>query len=92
MALGGCAVFAVSAFMFDWTGADEAVPVRVTRSAASTMPGAALGANLPERIGELLAQQYGTVCQTPEGSICTVAPQAINSRCQCGQTYGLIVR
>lgn len=39
-----------------------------------------------------LAQPRGTVCETPDGRICTVAPQPLNSRCQCGQSYGRIVR
>lgn len=39
-----------------------------------------------------LAQQFGTVCQTPQGAVCTIAPQPINSRCVCGQDYGVVVR
>jgi hypothetical protein len=38
------------------------------------------------------AQAPGTICETPNGKVCTVAPAPINSRCQCSGTYGRIVR
>ena len=38
------------------------------------------------------AQAPGTVCETPNGSVCTVPPAPINSRCQCSGSYGVIVR
>jgi hypothetical protein len=41
---------------------------------------------------ERLAQQLGTVCQTPQGIVCTVAPQPVNSRCDCQGSYGIVVR
>jgi hypothetical protein len=68
------------------TGHQPAVPAPVVRQSADPAH-----VDSPTR-GLQLSQQYGTVCQTPQGSVCTVAPQPINSSCQCGGTYGLIVR
>jgi hypothetical protein len=40
---------------------------------------------------EFAQQTFGTLCETPDGA-CTVSPQPINSPCQCGSSYGRIVR
>ena len=85
MTFGGCAVLAAGAFAFS-----EKDPA--TRGQVPTVQSVAPA--YPERAGVRLrlAQQYGTVCQTPQGSVCTVAPQPMNSRCECSGTFGLIVR
>jgi hypothetical protein len=85
MTLGGCAALVLSVFAITELGPEPAARAPLRQS---VIPGHEESAEPRLR----LAQQYGTVCQTPQGSVCTVAPQPINSRCECGGTYGLIVR
>lgn len=42
------------------------------------------------RIGLLLAQVLGTVCETPDAE-CEVAEAPVGSICQCGSTPGEVV-
>jgi hypothetical protein len=85
MALGGSAALVVGVLAIADMGPEAPTPAALPQSIA---PGYVESVEPRLR----LAQQYGTVCQTPQGSVCTVAPQAMNSRCECGGTFGLIVR
>jgi hypothetical protein len=93
MTLGGCVALAVSVLAFVELGPEGSAPPPLRQSAATGfLPSAAPATSPGEGARLRLAQQYGTVCQTPQGSVCTVAPQPINSSCLCGGSYGLIVR
>lgn len=77
----------------DLPAAAEAVPTAARPVAAS--PGTGLsGAAAPspgERLGDVVGQSVGTVCETPEGE-CLVGQAPINSYCECGGSAGRVVR
>lgn len=93
MTLGGCAALAVGvlAIGIDQQGAPEA-GTHVQPEAASPLQSTVPEHPWPSPSLRLAQPQYGTVCQTPGGNICTVNPVPINSRCDCGGTYGVVVR
>lgn len=85
MTLGGCAALAAGVLVFADFETEGPAPAALRQSAAPNY-------SQPAEPRLRLAQQYGTVCQTPQGAVCTVAPAPMNSRCDCGGTFGLIVR
>lgn len=77
----------------DLPAAAEAVPTAARPVAASPgtgFPGAA-APSAGERLGDVVGQSVGTVCETPEGE-CLVGQAPINSYCECGGSAGRVVR
>jgi hypothetical protein len=84
MIAGACLVLAVGAYGLS---DPKPVPVEAALQVSPAYQDVPQQSVMPE-----IAQSPGTVCETPNGSVCTVAPQPINSRCQCSGGYGRIVR
>ena len=77
----------------DLPAAAEAVPTAprpVAASPGTGFPGAA-APSAGERLGDVVGQSVGTVCETPEGE-CLVGQAPINSYCECGGSAGRVVR
>ena len=61
-----------------------------TGATGATGTGDAWTATPRERIGLLMAQVLGTVCETPDAE-CEVDEAPVGSICQCGETPGEVV-
>ena len=68
----------------------ETAPRAVAASPGTELPGAA-APSPAERLGDVVGQSVGTVCETPEGE-CLVGQAPINSYCECGGSAGRVVR
>ena len=80
----------------DLPAAAEAVetaprPVAASPDAVSRATPQPVAPSPAERLGDVVGQSVGTVCETPEGE-CLVGQAPINSYCECGGSAGRVVR